>query len=504
MELRPEEISSIIKNQIKNYSGKLDEAETGTVVTVGDGIAVAFGLDNCMANELVEFEDGAFGMAMNLEENTVSVVLLTDSQGIREGSRVKRTGNVVSVPVGEAMLGRIVNALGEPIDGKGPITGAERRPIESEAPGIIKRKSVSVPLQTGIKAIDAMIPIGRGQRELIIGDRQTGKTTIAIDTILNQHDKGVLCVYVAIGQKNSTVAGIAETLKRAGADSYTVIVSATASEAAPLQYIAPYSGCAIAEYFMAQGRDVLIVYDDLSKHAVAYRAMSLLIRRPPGREAYPGDVFYLHSRLLERAARVAPEYGGGSITALPIIETQAGDVSAYIPTNVISITDGQIFLETELFHAGVLPAVNPGISVSRVGGNAQIKAMKKVAGRLKLLYSQYRELQTFAQFGSDLDEDTKARLAQGERIVQILKQDRSAPVRVELQVAIIYAAVNDYLRDVAVEDVKEYERELYKFLSDKYEDMLRRIAETGLLTEDDNALLDTALTEFTEKFLERG
>lgn len=504
MELRPEEISSIIKNQIKNYSGKLDEAETGTVVTVGDGIAVAFGLDNCMANELVEFEDGAFGMAMNLEENTVSVVLLTDSQGIREGSRVKRTGNVVSVPVGEAMLGRIVNALGEPIDGKGPITGAERRPIESEAPGIIKRKSVSVPLQTGIKAIDAMIPIGRGQRELIIGDRQTGKTTIAIDTILNQHDKGVLCVYVAIGQKNSTVAGIAETLKRAGADSYTVIVSATASEAAPLQYIAPYSGCAIAEYFMAQGRDVLIVYDDLSKHAVAYRAMSLLIRRPPGREAYPGDVFYLHSRLLERAARVAPEYGGGSITALPIIETQAGDVSAYIPTNVISITDGQIFLETELFHAGVLPAVNPGISVSRVGGNAQIKAMKKVAGRLKLLYSQYRELQTFAQFGSDLDEDTKARLAQGERIVQILKQDRSAPVRVELQVAIIYAAVNDYLRDVAVEDVKEYERELYRFLSDKYEDMLRRIAETGLLTEDDNALLDTALTEFTEKFLERG
>lgn len=504
MELRPEEISSIIKNQIKNYSGKLDEAETGTVVTVGDGIAVAFGLDNCMANELVEFEDGAFGMAMNLEENTVSVVLLTDSQGIREGSRVKRTGNVVSVPVGEAMLGRIVNALGEPIDGKGPITGAERRPIESEAPGIIKRKSVSVPLQTGIKAIDAMIPIGRGQRELIIGDRQTGKTTIAIDTILNQHDKGVLCVYVAIGQKNSTVAGIAETLKRAGADSYTVIVSATASEAAPLQYIAPYSGCAIAEYFMAQGRDVLIVYDDLSKHAVAYRAMSLLIRRPPGREAYPGDVFYLHSRLLERAARVAPEYGGGSITALPIIETQAGDVSAYIPTNVISITDGQIFLETELFHAGVLPAVNPGISVSRVGGNAQIKAMKKVAGRLKLLYSQYRELQTFAQFGSDLDEDTKARLAQGERIVQILKQDRSAPVRVELQVAIIYAAVNDYLRDVATEDVKEYERELYKFLSDKYEDMLRRIAKTGLLTEDDNALLDTALTEFTEKFLERG
>ncbi|MBQ9996846.1 MAG: F0F1 ATP synthase subunit alpha [Clostridia bacterium] len=503
MELRPEEISSIIKSQIKNYRNKTDEAETGTVVTVGDGIATAFGLDNCMANELVEFEDGSFGMAMNLEESTVSIVLLTDSQDIREGSPVKRTGNVVSVPVGDAMLGRIVNALGEPIDGKGPIDAAGRRPIESEAPGIIKRKSVSVPLQTGIKAIDAMIPIGRGQRELIIGDRQTGKTTIAIDTILNQHDKDVLCVYVAIGQKNSTVANLAETLKRAGADRYTVIVSASASEAAPLQYIAPYSGCAIAEYFMAQGKDVLIVYDDLSKHAVAYRAMSLLIRRPPGREAYPGDVFYLHSRLLERAARVAPEYGGGSITALPIIETQAGDVSAYIPTNVISITDGQIFLETELFHAGIIPAVNPGISVSRVGGNAQIKAMKKVAGRLKLLYSQYRELQAFAQFGSDLDADTKARLAQGERIVQILKQDKNAPVRVELQVAIIYAVINDYLKDIAVEDVKEYEKELYEFLPNKYDELMRRIAETGLLTDEDNALLDTALTEFTAKFRER-
>ncbi|MBQ4592772.1 MAG: F0F1 ATP synthase subunit alpha [Clostridia bacterium] len=503
MELRPEEISSIIKSQIKNYRNKTDEAETGTVVTVGDGIATAFGLDNCMANELVEFEDGSFGMAMNLEESTVSIVLLTDSQDIREGSPVKRTGNVVSVPVGDAMLGRIVNALGEPIDGKGPIDAAGRRPIESEAPGIIKRKSVSVPLQTGIKAIDAMIPIGRGQRELIIGDRQTGKTTIAIDTILNQHDKDVLCVYVAIGQKNSTVANLAETLKRAGADRYTVIVSASASESAPLQYIAPYSGCAIAEYFMAQGKDVLIVYDDLSKHAVAYRAMSLLIRRPPGREAYPGDVFYLHSRLLERAARVAPEYGGGSITALPIIETQAGDVSAYIPTNVISITDGQIFLETELFHAGIIPAVNPGISVSRVGGNAQIKAMKKVAGRLKLLYSQYRELQAFAQFGSDLDADTKARLAQGERIVQILKQDKNAPVRVELQVAIIYAVINDYLKDIAVEDVREYEKELYEFLPNKYDELMRRIAETGLLTDEDNALLDTALTEFTAKFRER-
>ncbi len=503
MELRPEEISSIIKDQIKNYQSRIDEAETGTVIRVGDGIVTAFGLDNCMANELVEFEDGSFGMAMNLEENTVSIVLLTDSQSIREGSVVRRTGNVASVPVGEAILGRIVNALGEPIDGRGPIADTVRRPIETEAPGIIKRKSVSVPLQTGIKAIDAMIPIGRGQRELIIGDRQTGKTTVAIDTILNQHDKDVLCVYVAIGQKNSTVAEIAGTLKRAGADRYTVIVSASASEAAPLQYIAPYSGCAIAEYFMAQGRDVLIVYDDLSKHAVAYRAMSLLIRRPPGREAYPGDVFYLHSRLLERAARVAPEYGGGSITALPIIETQAGDVSAYIPTNVISITDGQIFLESELFHSGVLPAVNPGISVSRVGGKAQIKAMKKVSGQLKLLYSQYRELQTFAQFGSDLDADTKARLAQGERIVEVLKQDRSAPIRVELQVAMIYAVVNNYLREIEVSDVKEYERELYEFLPNRYEELMRRIAETGLLTEEDNALLDTALTEFTESFRER-
>lgn len=503
MELRPEEISSIIKDQIKNYQSRIDEAETGTVIRVGDGIVTAFGLDNCMANELVEFEDGSFGMAMNLEENTVSIVLLTDSQSIREGSVVRRTGNVASVPVGEAILGRIVNALGEPIDGRGPIADTVRRPIETEAPGIIKRKSVSAPLQTGIKAIDAMIPIGRGQRELIIGDRQTGKTTVAIDTILNQHDKDVLCVYVAIGQKNSTVAEIAGTLKRAGADRYTVIVSASASEAAPLQYIAPYSGCAIAEYFMAQGRDVLIVYDDLSKHAVAYRAMSLLIRRPPGREAYPGDVFYLHSRLLERAARVAPEYGGGSITALPIIETQAGDVSAYIPTNVISITDGQIFLESELFHSGVLPAVNPGISVSRVGGKAQIKAMKKVSGQLKLLYSQYRELQTFAQFGSDLDADTKARLAQGERIVEVLKQERSAPIRVELQVAIIYAVVNDYLREIEVSDVKEYEHELYEFLPNRYEELMRRIAETGLLTEEDNALLDTALTEFTESFRER-
>ena len=501
MELRPEEISSIIKQQIKNYENKIDEAEIGTVIMVGDGIAKAFGLDNCMANELVVFEGGETGMAMNLEENTVSIVLLSDSSNIKEGSSVRRTGKVVSVPCGDAMLGRIVNALGEPIDGKGPVACTTTRPIENEAPGIIKRKSVSVPLQTGIKAIDAMIPIGRGQRELIIGDRQTSKSTIAVDTILNQKNTGVLCVYVAIGQKNSTVAQIAETLREKGADSYTVIVAATASEAAPLQYIAPYSGCAIAEYFMAQGKDVLIVYDDLSKHAVAYRALSLLIRRPPGREAYPGDVFYLHSRLLERAARVAPEYGGGSITALPVIETQAGDVSAYIPTNVISITDGQIFLETELFHAGVIPPVNPGISVSRVGGAAQIPAMKKVAGRLKLIYSQYRELQSFAQFGSDLDADTKARLALGERIVEILKQDKSAPIPVEYQVAIIYATINGYLNKVEVADVRRYEKELYGYLSTHSDELMRRIAETGKLTDEDTALLAETIGKFTEEFI---
>ena len=420
MELRPEEITKIIREQIKNYECKLETSETGTIILVGDGIARASGLDNCMANELVEFDNGEFGMAQNLEENFVSIVILGSDAGLHEGSTVKRTGRVVSVPVGEELIGRVVNALGQPVDGKGAIHTTKTRPIESPAPGIIERKGVSVPLQTGIKAIDSMIPIGRGQRELIIGDRQTGKTTIATDTIINQKGKDVICIYVAIGQKNSTVAQLVEQLTQAGAMEYTIIVSATASELAPMQYIAPYSGCAMGEYFMAQGKDVLVVYDDLSKHAVAYRALSLLIRRPPGREAYPGDVFYLHSRLLERAARIAPEYGGGSLTALPIIETQAGDVSAYIPTNVISITDGQIFLESELFHSGVMPAVNPGISVSRVGGNAQIKAMKKVAGSLKLIYSQYRELQSFAQFGSDLDADTKARLAQGERVVEVL------------------------------------------------------------------------------------
>ena len=500
MALRPEEISSIIKEQIKNYENKVEQAETGTIILVGDGIAKAHGLENCMANELLEFENGEYGMALNLEENLVSIVMLSNSSDIKEGSVVKRTGEVVSVPVGKKMIGRVVNSLGKPIDGKGPIDYDGVRPIESEAPGIIKRKGVSVPLQTGIKAIDSMIPIGRGQRELIIGDRQTGKTSIAIDTIINQKNEDVICIYVAIGQKNSTVAQLAETLEKAGAMDYTIIVSATASELAPLQYIAPYSGCAIGEYFMAQGKDVLIVYDDLSKHAVAYRALSLLIRRPPGREAYPGDVFYLHSRLLERAARVAPEYGGGSITALPIIETQAGDVSAYIPTNVISITDGQIFLETELFHSGIMPAVNPGISVSRVGGNAQIKAMKKVAGSLKLLYSQYRELQSFAQFGSDLDADTKERLALGERIVEILKQDKNSPMPVELQVAVIFATVNGYLKNIELKDVKRYEKELCEFLKNKYDELLADIKSTGNLSDESTALLKKAVGEFTDKF----
>ncbi len=494
MSTRPEEISNVIKEQIKNYKSKIEMKETGTVILVGDGIARVYGLRECMASELLEFEDGSFGMAQNLESETVSVALLSNNNNIREGSQVKRTGRVLSVPVGEAMLGRVVNALGEPIDGKGPIETEKTRPIESEAPGIIERKSVSVPLQTGIKAIDSMIPIGRGQRELIIGDRQTGKTEIAIDTIINQRNSDVLCIYVAIGQKNSSVVQLANELSKAGAMEYTIIVSASASESAPLQYVAPYSGCAMAEYFREQGKDVLIIYDDLSKHAVAYRALSLLIRRPPGREAYPGDVFYLHSRLLERAACVAPEYGGGSITALPLIETQAGDVSAYIPTNVISITDGQIFLETELFHAGVMPAINPGISVSRVGGSAQLKGMKKVAGELKLLYSQYRELQSFAQFGSDLDADTKARLALGERIVEVLKQGRNAPVRVGCQVAIVYAVINGHLNDTPVKEVKEYEVRLYELLENKYSEFLTRV-ESGSWDEKDVSDLETALAE---------
>ena len=501
MQLKPEEISKIIKAQIKHYENSIQQSETGTVILVGDGIARATGLEECMSGELVQFSNGEYGMAQNLEENSVSIVMLGSDVGIKEGSVVKRTGKVVSVPVGEAMIGRVVNALGHPIDGKGPIDAKEYRPIESPAPGIIQRKSVSVPLQTGIKAIDSMIPIGRGQRELIIGDRQTGKTVIATDTIINQKGKDVICIYVAIGQKQSTVAQLVNTLTENGAMDYTIVVSATASELSPLQYIAPYSGCAMGEYFMAQGKDVLVIYDDLSKHAVAYRALSLLIRRPPGREAYPGDVFYLHSRLLERAARLAPEYGGGSLTALPIIETQAGDVSAYIPTNVISITDGQIFLETELFHSGVMPAVNPGISVSRVGGNAQTKAMKKVAGSLKLLYSQYRELQSFAQFGSDLDADTKARLAQGERIVEVLKQDRNSPISMEHQVSILYAVTHDLLKDVAVEDVKEYEHGLYAYMGGHAPDVLETIRTSGKLEKDTETALAAALAEYTTEFL---
>ena len=501
MELRPEEIAKIIREQIKNYECKLETSETGTIILVGDGIARASGLDNCMANELVEFDNGEFGMAQNLEENFVSIVILGSDAGLHEGSTVKRTGRVVSVPVGEELIGRVVNALGQPVDGKGAIHTTKTRPIESPAPGIIERKGVSVPLQTGIKAIDSMIPIGRGQRELIIGDRQTGKTTIATDTIINQKGKDVICIYVAIGQKNSTVAQLVEQLTQAGAMEYTIIVIATASELAPMQYIAPYSGCAMGEYFMAQGKDVLVVYDDLSKHAVAYRALSLLIRRPPGREAYPGDVFYLHSRLLERAARIAPEYGGGSLTALPIIETQAGDVSAYIPTNVISITDGQIFLESELFHSGVMPAVNPGISVSRVGGNAQIKAMKKVAGSLKLIYSQYRELQSFAQFGSDLDADTKARLAQGERVVEVLKQGKSSPIDVEKQVCIIYAVTHDYLAEVPVEKVSQYEQGLYARLDEQHSEILETIRTTGKFEKDTEEKLTAALKQYTKDFL---
>ena len=490
----PGEISSIIKSQIENYKSRVEMTETGKVILVGDGIARVYGLSNCMANELLEFEDGSFGMAQNLEEETVSVAVLSNKNNIREGSSVKRTGKVLSVPVGEKLLGRVVNALGEPIDGKGPVQYSATRPIESEAPGIIERKSVSVPLQTGIKAIDSMIPIGRGQRELIIGDRQTGKTEIAIDTIINQKNSDVICIYVAIGQKSTSVAQLANELNKNGALGYTIIVSASASESAPLQYIAPYSGCAMAEYFREQGKDVLIIYDDLSKHAVAYRALSLLIRRPPGREAYPGDVFYLHSRLLERAACVAEEYGGGAITALPIIETQSGDVSAYIPTNVISITDGQIFLETELFHSGIMPAINPGISVSRVGGSAQLKGMKKVSGELKLLYSQYRELQSFAQFGSDLDADTKARLALGERIVEVLKQGRNNPVRVGCQVAIVYAAIKGYLDSVPVSKVHEYEKNLFLKLENEKGEWLKRI-EAGYYDEADEEELKAVLSE---------
>ncbi len=503
MNLRPDEITSIIKEQLKNYQSKLELTDIGTVVTVGDGIAGVHGLDNCMSGELLEFEGGVYGMALNLEQDMVGAVLLGSDSDIKEGSTVKRTERIVSVPVGEELLGRVVNALGQPIDGKGPLLAKETAPIEKVASGIITRKSVHAPLQTGIKAIDSMIPIGRGQRELIIGDRQTGKTAIALDTIINQHDQNVICIYVAIGQKRSTVANVVETLTKAGAMDYTIVVSASASELAPLQYIAPYSGCAMGEYFLAQGKDVLCVYDDLSKHAVAYRALSLLLKRPPGREAYPGDVFYLHSRLLERACCLNENYGGGSLTALPIIETQAGDVSAYIPTNVISITDGQIFLETDLFNSGVRPAVNPGISVSRVGSAAQIKAMKKVSGSLKLTYSQYRELQAFSQFGSDLDKDTKARLAKGESVVEVLKQNRNSPVSVEHQVAIIYAVSNNYLTDVNVSDIAEYESELFKHIDTMHPEILESIRTTKDLTKENEEALKAVLTEFTENFVKQ-
>ena len=498
MELRPEEISNIIKEQITHYQSQIKLTDVGTVVTVGDGIAHVHGLENCMSGELLEFPGGVYGMAQNLEEDLVGVVILGSDQDIREGDTVKRTNRIVEVPVGEAMLGRVVDALGKPIDGKGPIHTTESRPIESPAPGIIERAPVNVPLQTGIKAIDSMIPIGRGQRELIIGDRQTGKTAICLDTIINQKGTGVICIYVAIGQKRSTVAQVAETLAQNGAMDYTCIVAATASESAPLQYIAPYAGCSIGEYFMHKGKDVLVIYDDLSKHAVAYRALSLLLHRPPGREAYPGDVFYLHSRLLERAANIQ---NGGSLTALPLIETQAGDVSAYIPTNVISITDGQIFLETELFNSGIRPAVNPGISVSRVGGNAQIKAMKKVAGTLKLAYSQYRELQAFSQFGSDLDADTKKRLAQGERIVEVLKQPQNSPIPVEKQVIIIYAVISGQLLDIPADKVAEFEKELFEFIDGVYGDIPETIRATKQMDDDIKEKLTKAIEEFKAKFL---
>ena len=501
MNLRPDEITGIIKEQLRNYEAQLNLADVGTVITVGDGIANVHGLEQCMSGELLEFEGGISGMALNLEHDFVGAVLLGSDKDIKEGATVRRTRRIVSVPVGEELLGRVVNALGEPIDGKGPVLTKETMPIEKIAPGIITRQSVHVPLQTGIKAIDSMIPIGRGQRELIIGDRQTGKTTIALDTIMNQKGKDVVCIYVAIGQKRSTVANVVEQLTRAGAMPYTIVVSATASELAPLQYIAPYSGCTMGEYFTDRGKDVLIVYDDLSKHAVAYRTLSLLLKRPPGREAYPGDVFYLHSRLLERACCLNKNYGGGSLTALPIIETQAGDVSAYIPTNVISITDGQIFLETDLFNAGVRPAVNPGISVSRVGSAAQIPAMKKVSGSLKLTYSQYRELQAFSQFGSDLDKDTKERLAKGERVVEVLKQDKSSPLSAEHQVVILYAVTNNLLRDVPVGRISEFEKALLSEIDGTHSDLTDSIRKTGKLLPETETALKSVITEFVQSFV---
>ena len=500
MNLRPEEISSVIKDQIKRYAADMEVSDVGTVIQVADGIARVHGLENAMQGELLEFPGEVYGMVLNLEEDNVGAVLLGNHKNINEGDIVKTTGRVVEVPVGDALLGRVVNSLGQPVDGKGPIVTDKYRQIERVASGVITRKSVDTPLQTGIKAIDSMVPIGRGQRELIIGDRQTGKTAIAIDTIINQKGQNVKCIYVAIGQKASTVANIVKTLEEFGAMAYTTIVVSTASELAPLQYIAPYSGCAIGEEWMENGEDVLVIYDDLSKHAVSYRTLSLLLKRPPGREAYPGDVFYLHSRLLERAARMSEEYGGGSLTALPIIETQAGDVSAYIPTNVISITDGQIYLETEMFNAGFRPAVNAGLSVSRVGGAAQIKAMKKIAAPIRVELAQYRELAAFAQFGSDLDADTKEKLAQGERIKEILKQPQYKPMPVQYQVIIIYAATNKYLLDIAVEDITRFESELFTFIDTKYPEIPASIADTKVISEETEETLKKAIVEFKGQF----
>ncbi|MGJ7045241.1 F0F1 ATP synthase subunit alpha [Thermoanaerobacterium thermosulfurigenes] len=504
MDIKPEEITSILEDKIKNFDFAIKTEDVGRVITAGDGIAKIYGLDEAIYGEMVEFESGVYGMVMNLEEDSVGVIVLGDPESIKEGTIVKRTGKVVEVPVGYGLLGRVVNPLGQPLDGKGPVKSDGTRPVEYPAPPIIKRKSVDTPLQTGILAIDAMIPIGRGQRELIIGDRQTGKTAIAVDTIINQKDKDVYCIYVAIGQKASTIAGLVNTLEKFGAMSYTTVVASTASDSAALQYLAPYAGCAMAEHFMYDKKDVLIVYDDLSKHAVAYRTISLLLRRPPGREAYPGDVFYLHSRLLERSAKLSDDMGGGSITALPIIETLAGDISAYIPTNVISITDGQIYLESELFYSGIRPAINVGLSVSRVGGAAQKKAMKKVSGRMRLELSQYRELEVFAQFGSDLDKSTLDLLRQGERIVEITKQPRYQPISMEDQVIMIYTVMNKYLMDVELQDVKKFIKDLLEFIDINHPDIKKTIRETGKLEDDTIEKLKAAIEEYKSKYASKG
>ena len=501
MNIKPEEITSIIKKEIQRYENQIKTSDSGTIIQIGDGIARVYGLDDCMQGELLEFPNNVYGMALNLEQDNVGCVLLGSEEGIKEGDIVKRTNKIVEVPVGEGILGRVVNPLGEEIDGKGPINYSGTRPIEVPAPSIIDRSSVNEPLQTGIKAIDSMVPIGKGQRELIIGDRQTGKTAIAVDTILNQKGKDVICIYVAIGQKQSTVAHIVNTLEEMGALDYSIIVAGTASESAPLQYLAPYAGCSMGEYFMHKGKDVLIIYDDLSKHAVSYRTMSLLLRRPPGREAYPGDVFYIHSRLLERAAKLSKEHGGGSLTALPIIETLAGDVTAYIPTNVISITDGQIFLESELFNTGQRPAVNAGISVSRVGGNAQIKAMKQVSGTLRLELAQYTELAAFAQFGSDLDSDSKRRLEKGKRILEVLKQEQYKPMDVEKQIVILYATLNDFLSDIRVKDIRRFEDEFLEFMDTHHRDVLKQIIDEKQLSDNLKENIEKCIIEFKKEFL---